>query len=289
MRYSLLPYSELNTLVGLFAIALSNGNLSNVSFRLLSLARPERRFGNNPQPTVPRTGNPVIDRLIRNMVYVEGGTFRMGATPEQGDDAYDDESPAHQVTLSSFSIGKYEVTQREWQAVMGGNPSYFKGDELPVESVSWDDCQAFIKKLNSMTHMKFRLPTEAEWEYAARGGKRSKGFKYAGSNHLEDVAWYDNNSDDTTHPVGTKHPNELGLYDMSGNVWEWCQDWDGAYGSSAQTNPTGPSQGSNRVFRGGGWYNLAGSCRVAFRSGSVPSNRGSDLGFRLVLLVHSLR
>ena len=163
----------------------------------------------------------IIQNLINNMVYVQGGTFMMGATSEQGSDAYDNEKPAHQVTLSSFSIGRYEVTQEEWQAVMGSNPSWFKGPKRPVENVSWDDCQAFIKKLNEMTGKQFRLPTEAEWEFASRGGIKSQGYKYSGSNNLNSVAWYADNSGNTTHDVGQESPNELGIYDMSGNVWEW--------------------------------------------------------------------
>ena len=223
----------------------------------------------------------VLQDLINNMVYVEGGTFMMGATSEQGSEAESDEKPAHQVTLSSFSIGKYEVTQEEWEAVMGSNPSYFKGKKLPVEQVSWDDCQTFIRKLNQMTGKQFRLPTEAEWEYAARGGSKSCGYKYAGGDNLGSVAWYTDNSGNKTHEVGKKQPNELGLYDMSGNVWEWCQDWYGDYSSSSQTNPTGSSSGSYRVYRGGSWIDDAGYCRVSNRSGGTPVYRGNGLGLRL--------
>jgi len=152
------------------------------------------------------------------MVFVEGGTFMMGATSEQESDAFDWEKPAHRVTLSDFYIGKYEVTQAQWKAVMGSNPSYFKGDNLPVERVSWGDCQEFIRKLNERTGLTFRLPTEAEWDYAARGGNRSRGYKYSGSDDPDEVAWYWDNSGIKTHPVGQKRANELGLYDMSGNV-----------------------------------------------------------------------
>ena len=215
---------------------------------------------------------------------VEGGTFTMGATAEQGGDARSDEKPAHQVTLSDYYIGKYEVTQEEWQAVMGKNPSAFKGNNNPVEKVSWDDCQKFIKKLNQLTGLKFALPTEAQWEYAARGGNQSKGYKYSGSNNIDDVAWYDSNSGNKTHSVGTKAPNELGLFDMSGNVWEWCSDRYGSYSSSAQTNPVGPSSGYNRVLRGGSWNNLAWRCRVSFRYYNYPSNRNYYIGFRVVLV-----
>ena len=219
------------------------------------------------------------------IVFVEGGTFQMGATSEQGPGAGADEKPVHSVTLSDFYIGKYEVTQAQWKAVMGKNPSNFTGeDNLPVERVSWEDVQEFIQKLNTLTGKTYRLPTEAEWEYAARGGKKSQGYKYAGGNTIEEVAWYNQNSDHKTHPVGKKQPNELGLYDMTGNVREWCQDRYGDYTSFAQTNPTGPSSGSYRVLRGGSWYRYARYCRVASRNYIIPSYRDNDLGFRLVLL-----
>ena len=222
-----------------------------------------------------------LDDIMRNMVYVEGGTFTMGATSEQ-QNPEDDEKP-HRVSLSSFYIGKYEVTQALWKAVMGSNPSHFEGDNLPVENVSWNDCQTFLSKLNAMTGKNFRLPTEAEWEFSARGGNRSRGYQYSGSNVLSDVAWYDDNSGSKTHNVGTKAPNELGIYDMSGNVWEWCQDWEGSYSSSAQTNPKGPSSGSYRVIRCGGWGSSARFCRVANRSSSSPDDWDCYLGLRLAL------
>ena len=217
------------------------------------------------------------------MVRVEGGTFRMGATSEQGSDAEGDEKPVHSVTLSGYYIGKTEVTQALWKAVMGSNPSSFKGDNLPVECVSWDDCQEFIRKLNSMTGQNFRLPTEAEWEFACRGGNNSRGYKYSGSNNLGSVAWYDGNSGNKTHPVGTKAPNELGIYDMSGNVWEWCSDWFANYSSGAQTNPTGPYGGSRRVCRGGSWYSFVRCCRSSIRINYFPTYRGYYLGLRLAL------
>ena len=223
-----------------------------------------------------------LDDIMRNMVYVEGGTFTMGATSEQKKPD-DDEKPTHRVSLSSFYIGKYEVTQALWKAVMGSNPSHFEGDNLPVENVSWNDCQTFLRKLNAMTGKTFRLPTEAEWEFSARGGNWSRGYQYSGSNVLSDVAWYYDNSGSKTHNVGTKAPNELGIYDMSGNVWEWCQDWKGSYIGSAQTNPKGPSSGSYRVDRGGSWFNFAWSCRVACRYCHTPDYRYFDLGFRLAL------
>ena len=218
-----------------------------------------------------------------NMVAVEGGTFTMGATSEQGSDAYDDEKPPHQVTLSSYYIGQTEVTQALWTALMGSNPSRFSGDNKPVEEVSWNDCQDFVRKLNELTGKRFRLPTEAEWEYACRGGNKSRGYKYSGSNNIDDVAWYDGNSSDVTHPVATKSPNELSIYDMSGNVWEWCQDWYDSYSSAAQTNLTGASSGSYRVSRGGSWYYLAGRCRSSIRYYNAPGYRSLDLGLRLAL------
>ena len=214
------------------------------------------------------------------MVYVEGGTFRMGATEEQGRDARDNEKPVHRVTLSSYLIGKYEVTQALWEEVMGKNPSHNKlGGDYPVENVNWDDCQKFIGKLNARTGMRFRLPTEAEWEYAARGGDRSKGYKYAGSDNLDEVGWYSG----YTHPVGRKKPNELGLYDMSGNVWEWCQDWYGDYTDEAQTNPAGPQSGGYRVLRGGSHWDNARYCRVSCRLGRDPGDGFVSVGLRLVL------
>jgi formylglycine-generating enzyme required for sulfatase activity len=224
-----------------------------------------------------------VGNVSFTMIRVDGGTFTMGATSEQGSDADSDEKPAHQVTLSPYYIGETEVTQALWEAVMGNNPSNFKGSNNPVEMVSWDDCQLFIRKLNQSTGLSFRLPTEAEWEYAVRGGNKSRGYKYSGSNKLKDVAWYDNNSGSSTHDVKTKQANELGLYDMSGNVWEWCSDWYGSYDSSSQTNPKGSASGSYRVIRGGSWRSNAGFCRVSDRSGGAPDNRDDFLGLRLAL------
>ena len=226
---------------------------------------------------------PVKNGISIDMVRVEAGTFTMGATAEMKD-PFDWEKPTHQVTLTNdYFIGKYEVTQALWQAVMGNNPSYFKGGNLPVEQVSWDDCQEFLSKLNSITGKKFRLPTEAEWEYAARGGKKSRGYQYSGSNNLSDVAWYDRKSNNKTHAVGTKQSNELGIYNMSGNVCEWCQDLFEEYSSSSQVNPTGANSGSHRVFRGGSWNGYARYCRSSFRNSISPDGRGYCLGLRLVL------
>ena len=224
-----------------------------------------------------------VNGVSFKMIKVEGGTFTMGATPEQVDDAYDDEKPAHQVTLSSYYIGETEVTQALWEAVMGSNPSYNQGSNLPVEKVSWNDCQEFISNLNALTGMAFRLPTEAEWEFAARGGNKSIGYKYSGSNNAYDVAWFYGNSGGKSHVVRTKLHNELGVYDMSGNVWEWCQDCLSDYSSSPQTNPKGPSSGSFRVYRGGSWGSDAGRCRVSSRSYDAPGYRGDYLGFRLAM------
>ena len=238
-----------------------------------------------PTPTSPTTGTLVpitVNGVTFNMIKVDGGTFTMGATSEMTN-RDNDEKPTHQVTLSSYYIGETEVTQALWTAVMGDNPSRFKGDNLPVERVSWEDCQTFIGKLNGLAGKRFRLPTEAEWEYAARGGNRSNHTQFSGGSMIEDVAWYDGNSGSKTHSVKTKKPNELGLYDMSGNVWEWCQDWYGLYSSSAQTNPTGPNSGARRVSRGGGWFNYARNCRSSYRDNHAPDYGDDYLGLRLVL------
>lgn len=236
-----------------------------------------------------------VNGVSFTMIGVEGGTFTMGATSEQGYDAYDSEKPAHKVTLSSYYIGETVVTQALWEAVMGTTVSQQRdkvdksrslrgvGANYPMSYISWNECQEFVRKLNSLTGKQFRLPTEAEWEYAARGGNKSRGYKYSGSNTLGDVAWYTRNCGSETHPVKTKSPNELGLYDMSGNVWEWCEDKYGRYASSSQTNPTGPSSGSERATRGGGWSNQTRDCRVSVRAGNSPDARGHYLGLRLAL------
>ncbi len=250
-------------------------------------------LGNVPiEPPVGEVTEYTVNDVTFKMISVDGGTFTMGATAEQGSDAYDWEYPTHQVTLSGFSIGQTEVTQELWRAVMGSNPSYFSGNlQRPVECVSWNDCQQFIAKLNEMTGKQFRLPTEAEWEYAARGGNLSQGYKYSGSNNIDDVAWYRDNAynvgssspDYGTHTVATKQPNELGIYDMSGNVGEWCQDWYGSYNSSPQTNPKGPDNGSCLVRRGGSWLSITRECRLSCRDSSLPGYRYSYLGLRLAL------
>ena len=222
-----------------------------------------------------------VNGVSFNMVKVTGGTFQMGATFEQKSGVDSMKYLVHSVTLSDYYIGETEVTQELWQAVMGNNPSHFKGDKLPVDSVNWEDCQTFIQKLNEQTGMSFRLPTEAEWEFAARGGNLSKGYRYSGSNNIDHIAWYNNNSSYKTHEVGTRVPNEQGVYDMSGNVWEWCQDWLGEFSSSSQANPSGPSSGSERVLRGGCWYSDVWDCSVFYRDSSYPTYRNYSYGLRL--------
>ncbi len=229
----------------------------------------------------------IILELIKNMVNVEGGSFMMGS---QNPSAASNERPVHKVILPSFSIGKYQVTQEEWQTVMGNNPSFFKGKRRPVENVSWDECQSFVDKLNSLTGMDFRLPTEAEWEFAARGGNHSKQYVYAGSDNLDSVAIFEKNvTEDSSKPnygtqiVGTKVPNELGLYDMSGNVSEWCYDWKGAYKKDDAISPVGPELGCFCIHRGGGWNSISKYCTVSSRNYDLPSHKYSNTGLRLVI------
>ena len=249
-------------------------------------------WDDEPVPQDPESLTFTVNGVSFKMVVVDGGRFNMGATAEQGKDPEDREKPAHQVNLSDFSIGETEVTQELWQAVMGYNPSYYQGDlQRPVEMVSWNDCQAFLLQLNDLTGENFRLPTEAEWEYAARGGQLSESNKYAGSQFVDDVAWYWYNIPSQTYgtegygtqPVATKEPNELGLYDMSGNVWEWCQDWYGDYSFFVLTDPTGPTSGTFRTFRGGSWSRSALSCRVSYRNYNYPSTKDDTMGLRLAL------
>ena len=226
---------------------------------------------------------PVKDGISIEMVRVEAGTFTMGATPEMKS-PYDDEKPKHRVTLTNdYYIGKYEVTQALWKAVMGDNPSKFKGENLPVEQVSWNDCQIFIGKLNNITGKTFRLPTEAEWEYAARGGKKSKGYRFSGSKDPYEVAWYISNSENKSHPIGSRQANELNIYDMSGNVSEWCQDTYSKYEKTSQINPIGASNELNRVIRGGSWIDNGWHCHSSDRGAQSPDWSHSSLGFRLAL------
>lgn len=217
-----------------------------------------------------------------SMAFVRGGVFRMGCTDEQGDDCYSGERPAHEVTLGDFYIGRYEVTQAQWTYIMGDNPSVFKGDDRPVENVSWHDVQEFIVRLNGQSAHKYRLPTEAEWEYAARGGAYGKKYQYSGGQRCDEAGWCRRNAGGATHNVGAKQPNELGIYDMCGNVWEWCSDWHEAYSASARVNPAGPDTGTRRVNRGGSWYDDDRHCRLTIRNADRPESADARLGFRLV-------
>lgn len=232
-----------------------------------------------------------VGNVSFTMIRVEGGTFQMGATKEM-ENPNDDEKPVHQVTLSSYYIGETEVTQALWKAVMGTTirqqrdkadksfPIRGEGADYPMYYISWDDCQEFISRLNQKTGLQFRLPTEAEWEYAARGGNKSRGYQYSGSNNLGDVAWHKSNN---TYTVYYRWSNELGIQGMSGNVREWCQDWYGSYSSSTQNNPTGPNSGSLRVIRGGDWDCEARDCRSSNRRGKAARIRASIYGLRLAL------
>ncbi len=236
------------------------------------------------QPKDQRPIEYTVNGVKFNMMRVKGGTFNMGATVEMDSDANSNESPVHQVTLSTYYIGQTEVTQELWQAVMGTNPSNYTGDlQRPVEKVSFTDCEEFIAQLNALTGLHFRLPTEAEWEYAARGGNKSHNYRYAGSNDIDEVAWYTENSDGTTHPVATKQPNELGIYDMSGNVCEWCGEWFSVYTEEPQTNPVGPETGRSRVHRGGSLQFLEKNCAVTRRNYFAPGIVRTYMGLRLAL------
>ena len=270
----------------------------NIGFRIvLSNTTDNRKFDlKNPlKMDTPDCRTYNVNGAILEMVPVTGGTFTMGATSEQGEDCKDDEKPIHKVVIDDFYIGKYEVTQQLWEAVMGitifqqrdkANMSWpirGEGRYYPMYYVSWEDCQEFIIRLNQITGLNFRLPTEAEWEYAARGGRKSNGYKYSGDSSLDYNAWFNGISMGNTVAVGTVIPNELGIFDMSGNVCEWCQDWYGYYGDSSQNNPNGPGSGSKRVIRGGSWNSSYLRCRVSCRGAEGPEKRYDDVGFRLVL------
>ncbi|MGI8640025.1 MAG: formylglycine-generating enzyme family protein [Pyrinomonadaceae bacterium] len=227
----------------------------------------------------PSNFTQTINGVKFQMVGIPSGSFCMGSNNVE-----DDEKPVHKVIISqAFWMGRTEVTQAQWKAVMGNNPGYFKGDDLPVEQVSWDNVKDFIRKLNNLQNdYEYRLPTEAEWEYAARAGTTTRYSYGDGEGSLDSYAWYSANSGSKTHEVATKQPNAFGLYDMHGNVWEWCQDWYGNYSSGAVTNPTGAGTGSHRVGRGGGWGSAAAYLRSAYRFSITPSFRDVDLGFRVV-------
>ncbi len=266
-------------------IKIAAGQKRSENFALQAIATEVKPTVTTPQPpavSAEQERRRIIDMF--DMVYVSGGTFMMGASASDSE-AVNNDKPAHRVTLSGYYIGKYEVTQKQWVEIMGSNPSYFKSDGRPVEQVSWDDVQEFISRLNAKTGKNYRLPTEAEWEYAARGGNSSRGYIYSGSNSIDEVAWYSGNSGDKPHTVGTKLPNELGIYDMAGNVYEWCSDWydSSYYNNSPSSNPKGPSSGAHRVLRGGSWLDYTWDCRVSRRGSSSPDDRFNSYGFRLAL------
>ncbi|MCR9098986.1 MAG: formylglycine-generating enzyme family protein [bacterium] len=235
-------------------------------------------------------GSPnAIQELERNMIRIPQGTFMMGCNEAQSFDCQRNEGPVHQVEISSFRLSCYEVTQAQWAAIMGTDLNFRGSPRHPVVEVSWEKVQEFIDKLNKMTGNRYRLPTEAEWEYAARGGgtldvsSNSSNHRFSGSNNINEVAWYIEDSEGGTHPVGTKSPNALGLYDMTGNVWEWCSDWysNDFYTNSPKRDPQGPADGAYRVIRGGSWDLPADDCQVFNRSYNRPNYRSDNLGFRL--------
>lgn len=237
---------------------------------------------NEPNTPGPSNGVYTVEGISFKMIFVEGGTFEMGATSEM-ENPWNDELPVHQVTVSDFYLCEVEVTQALWEALMDTNYSSFLGAELPVQEVSWNECQEFISRLNKQTGETFRLPTEAEWEFAARGGNLSNHTQFAGSSNIDEVAWYANNSGETPHPVAQKLPNELGLYDMSGNVWEWCSDYFGDYLDEPQTNPQGPEKGGYHVYRGGSWFGAERSTRISTRDRFGSNESNYNLGLRLAL------
>jgi len=277
--------------------------LGVLSLVLWQVLKPKQGLPENPEEEMTVSENKTdqtfnVGDVTFKMVFVEGGTFQMGS--DSGDD---DERPVHNVTVRDFYMGEFEVTQALWQQVMGttvyqqrdkaDHPSWSMrgvGADYPMYYVNHTEAEEFCGRLNQRLRSQlpagysFALPTEAEWEYAARGGNKTNTYTYSGSNYLSDVAWYRAKRNRTTHAAGSKRANELGLYDMSGNVWEWCSDWYGSYSSSSQTDPRGPSSGSSRVFRGGSWDNIAAGCRVANRSRDSPGYRGNNYGFRLALV-----
>lgn len=259
------------------------------------LAERESLVGDDVLFWVKAEQNNIIEFTVKGvtfkMIYVEGGSFTMGCTSKFEGDCYSDEKPAHQVLLSDFYMGETEVTQALWCAAMGGNHSFcHKGDNFPVEGVSWNECQSFCTALNDALSKelpdgyRFALPTEAQWEYSAKGGNYNRGYRYSGDNHIDSVAWYSSNSKSRTHLVKTKKANELGLYDMSGNVWEWCRDLYGNYSYSVQKNPTGPRSGTYVCVRGGYWGTSAGGCRLSTRWHASPNEHNPIIGFRLALV-----
>ena len=291
-------YVDVSDVTMLISYVLTNGYNSDADFNedgILDISDVTELISMvlNGYYELPGNETFTVNGVSFTMVFVEGGTFTMGATQEMLVNAYSNEFPTHQVTLSSYYIGQTEVTQALWLAVMGNNPSCFTEangytDDLnrPVETVNWSECQNFIAQLNELTGKSFRMPTEAEWEFAARGGNKSKGYTYSGGNNLNDIAWWHGNRYDPydgTKTVATKAPNELGIYDMTGNVWDWCQDWYGSYSSEPQVNPTGPATGQYRVFRGGYWRAFEVKSRVSFRHYYYPWSRFNYVSLRLVL------
>ena len=265
----------------LMGLALSATMMAQGIIRHKPPVTPSSTKRQSVQPAASPAKQQAVAQLIGNMVYVQGGTFTMGRTSSKAYWCDDSDQPAHQVTVGSFYICKYEVTQKLWKAFMGNNPSWTKADNMPVEWVNWVTAQKFIRKLNAFSGKKFRLPTEAEWEYAARGGNRSHNYLYSGSDDINAVAWWKDNSGDKLHPVGTKRPNELGLYDMTGNAYEWCSDWQEPYQSGAQTNPKGPQTGDWKVMRGGNQSSSESESGVMTRSQCMP-DIATCCGLRLV-------
>ena len=265
----------------LMGLALSATMMAQGIIRHKTPVTPSSTKRQSAQPAASPAKQQAVAQLIGNMVYVQGGTFTMGRTSSKAYWCDDSDQPAHQVTVGSFYICKYEVTQKLWKAFMGNNPSWTKADNMPVEWVNWVTAQKFIRKLNAFSGKKFRLPTEAEWEYAARGGNRSHNYLYSGSDDINAVAWWKDNSGDKLHPVGTKRPNELGLYDMTGNAYEWCSDWQEPYQSEAQTNPKGPQTGDWKVMRGGNQSSSESESGVMTRSQCMP-DIATCCGLRLV-------
>lgn len=282
--------SEFLSLLGDVSTAKTTKNVQNAvpaseeTQIIVPTVKDEFKPGNTSQRT-ETTENVVFDvnGVSFKMIKVEGGTFDMKEKQSSGFFGMNTKEVIQRTTLSDYYIGETQVTQALWKAIMGENPSDFKGDNLPVDSVSWNDCQDFINKLNNLTGKKFRLPTEAEWEFAAKGGNKSQGYEYSGSTNIEDVAWHGDNSGSTTHDVASKQPNELGIYDMGGNVWEWCADLYGNYSDSPQVNPTGPDSGTYYVIRGGCWKSAVRFCCSSARSFSRPSFMDCTYGLRLAL------
>ena len=280
MQYFVSPYRFI-AIVFLFVICTIPVN---------GLSQVKSMPGNSEQPKKSLVNDQVSNsgkKFDLEMVYVEGGTFTMGCSAKKLSDCFSDELPAHKVTVNGFYMGKFEITQLQWRIVMGSNPQElnFKGcDNCPVERISWKDALEFIGKLNQLTGKNYRLPTEAEWEFAARGGNKSKSFVYAGSNNADEVAWFKTNSSGRTHSKGGNKPNELGIFDMSGNVWEWCQDWydEGFYSLSAAQNPVNVKEAKYKVLRGSCWMAGKETLFVWKRYKNTPEDRGYYSGLRIV-------